>query len=1093
MTRGTYDFQNPRRRGTDDTSWKTCTCTLLIFATLCGLILLLTWNFRHPYDTDNAQGHSSKIIKDTEIVNGTQNINIKNNSKILMTTYEIETTTVVKSKGHSEEIFEEFEMINGTQNTNAKNNSKLEIESTTIAKNVHFRSSTENVILAQTTEFIDSDYIDENNNINSLNTSPEINYSSPAPVTESYFMENTRTPKIDRSSSTSQRDINFMESSTPEIDNSWSEPATGSYLVENTKAPEIDYSSTTSETEISFMENSTLKIDNLSVLVTGSSVIKNTDSEIITEDSVSTEYMTDNLYSNIETTTNEPEIILEQTTISLKISEPIKNVTNYYENTTDNFENTTVTKLLYSGHTISNYYLKDEASTTSSYSNIGNTTSTKIYRSYSNPYTATPATNIIFNEDDEKTCSTTSCRLRASKILSLMNHNISPCDDLYRFSCDGIQSEYIAEPNLNSNVWKRIEDEFNKINSTSPEYMQYFKTYYTSCFDFDPIREEKSSVEALQSQIKSIGKFYDESADPGDIPRLCELVTDLLNRNFITLFDVRLEIDKDEGTFGLAILPTSYDTILKSVMGNNLYSEECLFKIRSTENNVDLNEMYSKYKECEYNSTSYIATTKAALEYVNAFAESSNSASHIKEVLNTLERNVINVIQSLSPRPSEYMEKLTAKTSEYITLETLKEKLPFLDWDHMFITILGYTKDDLRIEAYFIENLHDIMQNISVIDKRQIYNAVLAMYTHNIYRDFILHRRQALDRHIYCLKTASSLMSDVSSSLYIDSFDNEDILKADKVVTYVFKKLRSTLEAELQRGDILVEDRDRARALKEIQKMMTFTILNKPWQNKVIWNNQFREVNLTNCFIHNAGELQKRYRTLMYESYGSILTESEKMWTYIKLPYDTDIKTVMERRANIVVPMGAIEYFIMSPEAPKYFLMSDIGFKLAKEMMFYLETIGIKMFTNDRETTNKIMEMNIKDKFHDRKVKLNINVDQFLIERITDSAGAKLAFMTYKRLLNDDVPVLWVNKTAFELFFIHLTQQFCTKRPVSTYIIELFEDLKLHPLIRSNTIAINYKQFSETFKCSQNLPMQGVIEFPWQSEDYGANDVTDMD
>lgn len=126
--------------------------------------------------------------------------------------------------------------------------------------------------------------------------------------------------------------------------------------------------------------------------------------------------------------------------------------------------------------------------------------------------------------------------------------------------------------------------------------------------------------------------------------------------------------------------------------------------------------------------------------------------------------------------------------------------------------------------------------------------------------------------------------------------------------------------------------------------------------------------------------------------------------------------------------------------------------------------------------------------------------------RFADDAAIRIVHETYEQfqpsILTADKQLLWLNYTISKLFYLSAAQQFC--EPLSTscaaakMAIQMINDELLLPsYFRINSMAMNSKNFAETYDCpdgSSMNPAFKVDQFPYIADlhvDYFESKIND--
>ncbi|XP_071450722.1 endothelin-converting enzyme 2-like [Hetaerina americana] len=705
-------------------------------------------------------------------------------------------------------------------------------------------------------------------------------------------------------------------------------------------------------------------------------------------------------------------------------------------------------------------------------------------------------------EEDEKkpeVCQTASCKSVASRMLALMDHSVSPCDDFYQYACggmSGLSSHWISEEVPGENAWSRISDMLNHVNQFSPMSHKKFKSFHDSCIFYDLHVTLEERIHKVHDIISNVGRFYMDTEwkqSPGNVT---VLIGNLLKHHFSPLFDIHLDVDAKSPKFSIKLTTPVNKSPLGDSDGvalNGWISETCkLGATQKPENkmNVDLNERYKKYMECSGKHEQYIFEVKTAIDALGLIKYENDTVTQKLITDTTLYLDILLAETGVktSPSPGEKRRVLLAKEFRMLSLRELSEKFPMIQWKALVSMLLDLDiAEETEIQVYFEDHFQSFFENLTHarLEERQINNALMAMFAHELYYGLVM-TRSSCNRKAYCLNVAKELMDPVASALFLQSFEKSQLSAYQLKITSIFKELLTTLKLEI--GNLEWMDKNsQILALEKLQNLKLFAdggisaFLNEPFLESL-----FAKEAVNKAYLENVIDLMRRYRKRMYEGYLKNPFEPEQIWSHFLLPYREN-GVVIYGLNSLVVPYGQMFKPFFSEEYPLYIQMSGLGFMIAHEIWHQFDTTGIKYDSKghrdlkfSEETMaaiNKTVKCAIEqtdllvndETMQGEKFSYRLDPSISLNERLVDIGGAHLAFKTTwgsTTLSNNLATLPWTSLTPQQLYFLSLAQNFCTKSSAFDYAVSIFEDEHLPPFKRVNDIVSNSLEFSETFSCT---------------------------
>ncbi|KAF5298409.1 hypothetical protein FQR65_LT01187 [Abscondita terminalis] len=1067
---------------TKDSSFRSCLCALLIFIALCVIILLvgvIKWKSEDDKkdnkntDAEYLEFHGNNQVtpkqKEKMLYMTTATDNQLITTKHYPTTISTTTTTKLKDGGIIFTTYQSTTWKPTTTKTSPTSTTKMPIDIRFMTKSI------------QTTTENEKETTTENQN-------------------EALTTENLKEIIKD----------NIQNSTKNEL--------------ETTTEDEIK--STTNKVEVSlrYQTGSTYDIESTTESISG--LPKNTIEGISTASvDATTQNLIDTLISSIEVTTKTQKT----TTETAKENNTEIKFVNDTETTT---ENPKVIKKINMGMTTKNERAttKNQIESTSEYLRKNTETTTKKHTTIKPSTTSheTPIMEVLeatgFDIDDSETstelidtntttikheiekpiltsttkkpeeivCLTSGCKSVASRILSLMNHSIDPCEDFYEFACGGMQVD-----NDNSEPLGRISEQIYLINDNSPQYLRTFKNFYDSCVSHEYIFDYEKRISQVRKLVTEVGTIRDHS-NIGDID-MTDVFAKLTLRRSLFIMEVKVDIDKETSKFMLNLGVPQHISVLGEDTGHSVpltdKQKRCLDDQRGSLNkeNVNLNEIHEEFVQCQKDYTVFfhsIETAVKAFGFYSHFPNAYNVTQAIKELGTTIEWDVLDSLNEL-PHPRAVTHNKLFQDYTIQKISDLQKNYPYLEWKRFFKILTNIDLDEnTLIGVYFPNYFKVLFKSISRTPKWKINNALIAMYSTYLYEHLVTPISKN-DREKYCLQLSTRLFRDVSSNLYMRTWSNTELDPIQKLFVNIFDNVKNYFVNEVSVVEWL--DRHSKDSMLNKAKNMTL-VLNKKddiYNNDDYLNEKYAKVNLNKKdYAKNVIEMIEFDRKMLYNITGELYTV-DRLWSYFVNAFD-NIPVSFYTERLIMAPLGMMKGPVKG--YPRYITMSRIGLSLAREIGHHFDPVGIQndmvLSPESKQVYDEMVDVALNDnllqatnkKFKTQNVLFNVASDLSVNERISDNTGLNL-ITNYLNALKAENTLPWISTTFSKekIFFISVAQDYCQVTSMIDYMLALYESEILPPSLRVENIVTNSEAFAEIFSCPEgshmnNNPMK--TQFP---------------
>ncbi|XP_076648540.1 neprilysin isoform X2 [Halictus rubicundus] len=697
------------------------------------------------------------------------------------------------------------------------------------------------------------------------------------------------------------------------------------------------------------------------------------------------------------------------------------------------------------------------------------------------------STNTFGYENETEVCTTGECKNLASKMVFYMNHTVDPCDDFYEYACGGFEANpRIGEVGFESAAYNRILRQLRQEIREGKSSL--FTTYYDSCMHYETlILEEK--ISAAKEALNSVGKFY--TNDNLDYANFTDLVARLLLHNSALLFDVSPELDESNPSlFTLRIGPTTQKSPFE-VDGTE--DDPCYAsQFERDQETVDLKKLYKEYKSCKKNKNELLNSIGEALSTFGVFNELKNKyniSQHVDTTVINIDMEIVQKFFANFPSKDQIREAYLMKEYRNVSITELQTNCKIINWPQLIKYLTKYNiEPEVYVQVYFYDALIKGLKNLEEFGSKspiELNNALLGLYAQTLYQQLILPKH--VDPKDYCLRVATNLLTPEASNLYISTFSKDELVYMNDTIHRLFEELKETLKLKVEESEWTKEDRERLVAKVDSLKVVTPDI-SYFGHNESVYGSMKAD-KLTDNYFNNSITLMKRYRERMYTQFRYNPGDPEQIWTYYTTPFQSKGLVVYELNL-VVIPFGAIDWSVQYDKPSfDYITLARIGTTIAHQIAHHFDAIGISYQSGSRHNT-RLLDGSIANLTFQRYIScqqtyydgydkpltmtlpstgqtVSYGISELTLnERLSETVGVRLAYDTLDRLRSsEEVHLPWLDLDSNQLFYLTYAQMHCTKLPLTSSYVSLYEDEQLPSRIRIFVSALNNRLLGEAWKC----------------------------
>lgn len=307
-----------------------------------------------------------------------------------------------------------------------------------------------------------------------------------------------------------------------------------------------------------------------------------------------------------------------------------------------------------------------------------------------------------------KPCETTDCGKSVADLLMKVDFDMDPCDDFYKFSCNGLTINQITTTTTEERFRLQIQKYLKRDPRPEPFLMKY-KSFYNSCIDF--------KCDGLTDPVV---KFFRPYMTPlnltGVVDEKRHKLTSLIGRilldgrlssRVIPLFDIQLEFQSDREAIPVITMPT-IPPVIQTAHSEDLYVANCKKDAEEfSKTDKSAAKIYDHYENCLKNYTMYIKVLEKSMRIFEIFTQGStfDQEQDLMKTLTTIEWDVLDVVGRLSD--VEIITEMDAK-GDVMTVNELSSVCPEIDWEMLFPVL--YDGEVEKVKVRFSKRLKSICQ-----------------------------------------------------------------------------------------------------------------------------------------------------------------------------------------------------------------------------------------------------------------------------------------------------------------------------------------------------------------------------------------------
>ncbi|KAJ8668517.1 hypothetical protein QAD02_010180 [Eretmocerus hayati] len=675
--------------------------------------------------------------------------------------------------------------------------------------------------------------------------------------------------------------------------------------------------------------------------------------------------------------------------------------------------------------------------------------------------------------DESIICYKPECIKTASRILSNIDFSIDPCDNFYKFVCNGfLNNTVIPDGQQGVSAIKPMIGEMllelklllqQEANANDTIYMNLTRMYYQSCMNTYVIDEK--GLQPLMITLENLGGW--------------PLLLEKWNES---------SFDWKESMYRNRRLGHSTDHFLSlNVAPHPVNSSQFIISIEGAKKS-DILQSQSNPSDNEQ--------ADAHLEYMIEIAKllggiGDTVTKDLNETL-SFERSLYNI----SAPESEMKYKSTDILYDLRTIRELSEKHPSIPWLEYINTLLApvasVTEDDFVSIAH--PNIKQFEELIEKTPKRVQANYALwrVVYDAVDYLTYEIRSKKLIaslraqspvrqeDRWEKCTKEVTNSISLAVGALYSKKSKNRI---SKEMLTEMFFNLRQEME-EMIRNANWMDKITREAALEKINSMRNYISYPDEVMDEARIEDLYKTLELSpDSYLQNKLNCS---RFLTDTSYGLLKKPVEgNEWLHIGFLTSANAH-YFPALNQMIVSAGILLGVMFNADRPRYMNYGSTGYMIGHEITHGFDTSGsqygphggvINWWQNDTRAKFKDRVQCVIDQYGNythELLKSPVNGEFTQGENVADNGGIKAAYRAYEKWTktNGAEPMLpGLNYSPQQMFWISSASFFCVAKDVWGVLIDLMESRHSPAEFRIRGSLSNMPEFARDFQCPKGSKM----------------------
>lgn len=295
------------------------------------------------------------------------------------------------------------------------------------------------------------------------------------------------------------------------------------------------------------------------------------------------------------------------------------------------------------------------------------------------------------------TCNSLHCFKSLSDTLMRIDFEQDPCEDFYKYACNGLQVNDISPPSVEQRFRKKIEKHIKEGKRQVP-FLDNYKVFYESCMVYKCDGTTDPVVKYFRPLLNSVAPG-DEVQDK-KAHKLTHLIGRILldghlSSRVIPLFDIDLEYISPLEPIPVITMPV-YPSLLQGAHSDDVYVANCILEAQSySETEKSAAMIIDVYEKCLGNNGNYIKVLEKAMRIFEIFGRlpEFEREQQLKKILMTIEWEVLDVLLRLSDK--EIIQEAT--DAIVMTVPELNELCPAIQWNVLFPLLFDGQVDQVKV------------------------------------------------------------------------------------------------------------------------------------------------------------------------------------------------------------------------------------------------------------------------------------------------------------------------------------------------------------------------------------------------------------